>query len=125
MGATVFSICVGFFTPKRRVTVALFPYFALGCAIIFLISYCISMSVMVRFGSLSKVAPWDGQARLLLAMVLIFLPRMMHLPLAFAMSLNVVSVLSFELLLDFMFNLYSYDCWCYQLASENISTVRI
>ncbi len=124
MSTTLFSFCVGFVTTKRSVSVALFPYFAFGSAVLFLVSYFLSISVMVRYGSLWNTTPWDGQARMLLAMAIIFIPRMMHLPLSFATLLNIVGVLSLELSLNFMYALYKYECGCYQLALHNMSTVR-
>ena len=104
--AAILSFCVGFSAPRKSVTAAIFPYFAFGSAILFLVVFFLSTSVMVRYGSLSGVAPWDGSTRLMLAMVIIFLSRMMHLTLAFATSLNALAVLSLELFLAVMYNVY-------------------
>ena len=99
----------------------MFPYFAFGSAVLFIIGFFLSFSFMVRIGSLSRTSPYDGSTQLLLAMILTFLPRMMHLPLGFATALNVVAVLAFELFLAVMYNIYGYSCGCYVLTSNDMN----
>ena len=122
--ASILTFSVGFFAPRRRITAAIFPYFAFGSAILFVIVSFLLTSVLVRYGSLSKMNPWDGQARLIFAMVIIFLPRMTHLTLAFATSLSVLVVLSLELFLQVMYNVYGYNCSCYNIFADSFNNVR-
>lgn len=58
-------------------------------------------------------------------MTFIFLPRMMHLPLAFATALNAVGVVSLELFLAILYSVYNYSCGCYMLASKQPPQVSV
>ena len=121
MLATLLIFSVGFFTPRKSITVAIFPHFAVGCTFLTLATLLLAISVMVRYGTLSEVAPWDGQARMINAMLLIYFPRTMHLSLASAIAVDLISVVSLEISLTVMYSIYGYSCGCYHLASNSLA----
>ena len=123
MLATLLIFSVGSFTPRKSITVAIFPHFAVGCTFLSLATLFLALATMVRYGSLSQVAPWDGQARMIIAMWLIYFPRAMHLSLASAIAFDLISVVSLEIYLAVMYSTYGYSCGCYHLASNSMPNV--
>ena len=118
MGAALFLLCVGSSLPrKNNITAAAFPYLALGCGTLILTAIGVIIVTIVRYGSRTGSSPWDSQMRLLTATLLIFLPRTLHLLPSFAFPFNVLAVVSLEILLGHLYQLYGYNPKDYDLPS--------
>ena len=113
--------CLGFFLPEKKDLAAkLFPYVALVYAAIVIGVFLIPMFIAIRFGLLNgnKNSPWDGEMRLVMAMLCIFIPQMFHLPLGFATVLNFTVAIGLELFLFILQKVYGYKCECYAVPGD-------
>ena len=108
----------GLYFPKKSVSTALYPYVSIAFASLFTATVFIFIWAMVRIGALSGKSPWDGESRLLLAIFLIFVPRMLPMPIGFSTALNIVSAVALELLLYYVYAIYRYTCSCYRVTTN-------
>ena len=113
-----------FFARSERITPSLYPYLAFACASAVVASLFLVLAGVVRYGAMSGQSPWDGEARLITALLLFFIPRAWHIPLGLSTVLNVISAAGLEILLANLLSLYGYECSCYALPSKQLITVN-
>ena len=117
--AAIMFILLGNLLPRKHMTPELFPYVSFACAFLVIVAvFGLGIWIAVRYGSLRGNSPWDGQSRLLLAVLLIFLPRRLHLSIGFSTALSSVSIVALEVFLLSLYRLYNYNCSCYALFSN-------
>ena len=78
---------------------------------------------MIRYGTLTGNSPWDGVVRTWSVMLLLFLPRELHLSLSLTTAFSVVGALGLEISLWVAYNIFDYKCGCYSLVNERLNTV--
>ena len=88
-------------------------------------SFGLVFATVVRFGVKSGVQPWDGEIRALVMVLLLFLPRMLRLPLPILCAFNVIAVVALEIFLMLLLKLYGYNCFCYYHFGRSVNKVRL
>ena len=125
MAAVLALYLAAVYVPKKSVSTTFFPYVSVACASLIIAIIFIFIWTMVRVGALSGKSPWDGESRLCLAMLLIFLPRMSPMPIGFSTALNIVSVAALELLLFYLYISNGYYCSCYRVISSGSGSATV
>ena len=125
MGGILFLLCLASLLLRMKITTRVFPFVSFFCAVIVFALTGICFAIMIRYGAKSGNQPWDGEVRVVVILLLIFIPRMLNLPILLATVFNFIAVVALEMFFMLLYQSYGYRCGCYYLFGSTITKVGL